>query len=225
MMDGGGGSDDEREINRLIKSIDDNGRMTIDLVQILRIALQQHLDQMEGGGRRQQQMDISMSDDENIQQQQQQDFDLLSVSEEDAAEDDSSEEEEWDEREITAARWQQILRDPAQYVEFIYRNRRFKLKPIGTIEPVAKRIHEGRNGALYYYKTRGPNEERLTRDKWTKIYLKPYQVRQCRDGRSIRGTGLAGNIVGIGGPCANQPAVPRIRAQREPKQVAQQRNG
>lgn len=170
----------EEEIAPLVAGLDEAGRVTLDLAEMLRDAQEDYLARREAG----------------------------------------RPDEEWDETRITGERWAQILRNPAAHIEFIYQNRRFKLKPIGTMEPVPKRVREGPNGSLYYYKTRSPNEERLPRAQWTKIYLKPYQVRQCLMGQSDRSEGLAGFV---GGVCANQPANPRQHAAREPRKTSRQR--
>jgi hypothetical protein len=110
----------------------------------------------------------------------------------------------FDAKKITAEREQEIRDNPWQYIEFVYQNRRFKLKPIGTIEPVPKRIYFGSSGAPYYYKTRDADGKPLSMAKWTKVYLKRYQKRQCFQGRSARGTGLAGYI-DVDGECLNVP--------------------
>lgn len=67
---------------------------------------------------------------------------------------------------------------------------------MGTIEPVPKRIHTGRNGARYYYKDRDDTGALLPMGKWTKVYLKGYQKQQCTSGRSKRAVGLAGYVQG-----------------------------
>lgn len=117
---------------------------------------------------------------------------------------------------ISRARAREIQTNPEEFIEFIYQNRRFKLKPIGTIEPVPKRIYFGINGAPYYYKTRGPNGEKLGLGKQTKIYLKNYQKRQCFSGLSDRTRGLAG-YMDVNGACLNQPARGRYTAARTSK--------
>lgn len=70
----------------------------------------------------------------------------------------------YDDRVIDQERYDQILANPAEYIQFVFHNRRFKLIPNGTIEPVPKTIVRGENGALYYWKTHGkPLSVRLRR--------------------------------------------------------------
>jgi hypothetical protein len=121
----------------------------------------------------------------------------------------------YNERTISAEREAEIMANPMEYIEFVFENRRFRLKPIGTIEPVPKRIYRGSNGGYYYYKTHDENGNRI--NSTVPIYLKKYQRRQCIFGASERAIGLAGYVDLDDDTCFNQPDPARRKAARQPK--------
>lgn len=251
----------EAAINTLIREVGKNGKLTLDLAQIVRealekIQLERPADSSGGGGD-----DEELLMDDNIVFEPLDDDEAgieieieqvevasdgetpevkrkktkVSISADEPSDGSSDAEEEqyrgpeygiqgwgrapvprFDKRGITREREREIRQNPLEFIEFVYQNRRFKLKPIGTIEPVPKRIYFGRNGAPYYYKTRGPHGEKLNIGDWTKIYLKDYQKKQCFRGRSDRSVGLAG-YVDVNGECLNRPPGGRTEAARPSK--------
>lgn len=201
----------------LIASVSEEGRITLNLAEVLRRAI----DEQRQGGRQQEEAPL-----EDRRRPRDEDFyDAPSFDrrqrprvEEDAEPLSSEESDERDEQDVLndPALYQAILNDPNAHVQFIYRNRLYRLKPIGTIAPIPKRIYESENGALYYWKTRNDNAERLPEAMWKKVYLKQYQRQQCLAGLSERAMGLAG-YVDVDGECVNQPRGGRMHAARPPR--------
>ena len=86
-----------------------------------------------------------------------------------------------------------VMARPEEHVELRVGQRRFRLIPVGTISAQPKKILRGPNGALYYIKSWDQNGVTLPRHRWSKVYLKKYQRKQCVHGKSARTWGLAGN--------------------------------
>lgn len=179
-------------MENLISKVDEDGKMVLDLTKLLRLVLVQKL-----------QANTASTASPGS-------------SETSSASSSSSggPGSDFDPNRIDLQRWREIMRDPEQYIEFVYQNRRYKLKPTGTIEPVPKRIIRGEKGALFYWKDRDESGNELPMGARTKIYLKRYQKQQCSRGNSDRAQGLAGFVDGR----CSAPQVPRRRrAAREPK--------
>lgn len=206
------------EEQELIQSVTREGIVTLNLAEVLHRAIEEQnrerrlssegeeppLRRRRVGGEDQ---DIGSASDESLS--------TGGLSDDDEDEDDDA---AWDEANVLAnpVLHQAILANPALHVEFIYRNRRYRLKPIGTIEPIPKRIYEGENGGMYYWKTRDANGNRVPQAQWTRVYLKDYQRQQCLTGVSARTLGLAG-YVDVDGECVNQPPGGRMHAARPPR--------
>ena len=231
----------EKEIESLVREVDKNGKITLDLAQILKEAVKRRFAPPSDDDDDFFDADVEfipISDDDGDSQSDGSTPEIRrkkSKHSSDSGESSSAEEEEeffgrdygvdgwgnpplptFTKNKMSKERAREIRTNPTEFIEFVYQNRRFKLKPIGTIEPVPKRIFFGNNGAPYYYKTRGPNGEKLSMGKQTRIYLKKYQKQQCFLGRSKRSRGLAGYI-DINDACLNQPKNGRMKATRTSK--------
>jgi len=222
----------DAEIDALIQEVGRNGKLTLDLAKVVRQALNDM--SMSSMSSEDLSEAPAFEDDDQVEFVEISEVEMSSdgdtvdakkrkvtVGSDDDDDDDAESEEyqgpdygiqgwgrpprpRFNQNTISRERRREIRQNPLEFVEFMYQNRRFKLKPIGTIEPVPKRIYFGRSGAPYYYKTRGPHGEKLNIGQWTKVYLKQYQKDQCFRGQSERATGLAG-YVDIDGACLVRP--------------------
>jgi len=219
----------EQEINALIEEVARNGKLTLDLSKIVKEALRNLQPPSEESGGDEPDFDddeveyveVEVSSSTGGETPEIKRKKVKVTKSVDSSDEEAESEEymgpaygiqgwgrpprpQFDQGKISRQRRREIQQNPLEFIEFMYENRRFKLKPIGTIEPVPKRIYFGRSGAPYYYKTRGPHGEKLNIAQWTKVYLKKYQKDQCFSGSSERATGLAG-YVDINGECLNRP--------------------
>jgi hypothetical protein len=220
----------EDDIEALIEEVDRNGKLTLNLTQIVKRSLERI--QLQRVDLQEVELEEISDDDEGAPSTEEDERPLkrrAGRADSDAVEEEHRGREygiegwgsaplpQFDKRRITPERKQEIRNNPWDFIEFVYQNRRFKLKPIGTIEPVPKRIYFGPSGAPYYYKTRGPHGEKLELGDCTKVYLKKYQKQQCFQGRSNRSKGLAGYI-DVNGECLKRPPPDgRITATRPSK--------
>lgn len=227
----------EKEIQSLIQAVAAKGQLTLNLVNILKDALAESPPPSPGP---EQGPESGLGDGGDIFTDSDAEGDIVDSRSFSGDDDDGDEASEastenpqyfdspdsvwgrpprpqFDKQRISNQREAEIRADPLQFVEFIWQNRRFKLKPIGTMDPVPKKVYIGPSGGLYYKKTHGPDGSRLPMSQWTNVYLKDYQRRQCLRGRSRRTRGgLAGYVDGA---CLNQPDRKRTEAARPPKQT------
>lgn len=219
----------------VISTLDERGRVVVDLANALQEALirdrqRRRISGQGGGGG--QGGDGSQERDSDQEMESETDVETDTYVDEDSdqitsrAQERDSDEGAWrrpppdaNEMAMTQAQIEEILRDPASHFEFVMQNRRFKLIPIGTIEPVAKEILEGPNGGLYYMKKWDKFGNPLPWYQWTRVDLKKYQKQQCIAGHSSRSRGLAGFVQG---QCLDQPK--RRHASREPQELKKRRN-
>lgn len=192
------------EEQELIESVTREGIVTLNLAEVLHRAIEERRLRVD--------VDVDLGGAEPPFRRQRVDDEGDGLESSEASDDD------WDEANVRAdpQLYQDILNNPDLHVEFIYRNRRYLLKPIGTVAPVPKRVYEGENGGMYYWKTRDGDGNRLPSALWTRVYLKDYQRRQCMTGASTRTLGLAG-YVEVDGECFNQPPGGRMHAARPPR--------
>lgn len=185
-----------RDTDALIREVTDSGRVVLDLTQVLQNAINSlPRERAPRGGARQ---GVGGGDIVSW---------IMSAW-------NPPPRDDLDEFRISDERKEAILANPDLYTEFIFANRRYRMIPIGTIEPVAKVIERGPTGAYFYMKKWDAAGDPLPEEEWTKVYLKDYQQRQCITGRGPRTRGLAGYVEG---ECDGQPQEPRRRAAREPK--------
>jgi hypothetical protein len=211
----------DEEIDNLIRNVNDRGRLVVDLSALVESEIDQLRDRASSFSN-----EGSRSNEEGSRSER------STESEEDAARVRNLPRSRYgvdgfgkppsryyDVNRISQQRLDEIMANPPEYMEFVYQNRRFKLVPIGTIDPVPKAVHMSSRGSLYYYKTRDSAGNTLPMSRWTKVYLKNDQRRQCLFGGSTRtgGMGLAGLMNGNDGVCLNQPDVLRRRAARPPR--------
>lgn len=236
----------EDDVDALIEEVNRKGKLTIDLAELIKTSLQplsrelrelrRQASSEEGGDfyfptPMEESEDEEMSTVEDVRtgrgrEEWSDEYEISEASEEGRRARDygvqgwgRGPDAKYDKNRISLEREREIRRNPLEFVEFVYQNRTFKLKPVGTIEPVPKRIFAGRNGSLYYYKTRDEHSQELDMGNWTKIYLKDYQKKQCLTGRSERSVGLAGYI-DVSGTCLDRQGRggrSRITAARQSK--------
>lgn len=191
------------DIDRIIRNVNERGRLVLDLSQVV----EDQIDRLRG--RERGDTDTEEGDD-GVRRFPRSPYGVEGYG--------RSASPMYNEETISEERLQEIMNNPPEYIEFVYQNRRFKLVPVGTIDPVPKDIHQSSRGSLYYYKTRDSAGNRLPMSEWTKVYLKRDQRQQCLLGGSQRtqGMGLAGLLPG-NNVCMNQPEQPRRRAARPPR--------
>lgn len=197
------------EVDQLVARVNEKGRLVLDLSDVI----QQQVNLLKQAQQRQN--NLSGTDEEE-EQEERRPFPRNRFGVDGYGRPPSR---YFDAERIDDERMQQIVNNPVEYIEFVYQNRRFKLTPIGTIEPVPKIVRESDNGSLYYYKTRDSSGNVLPPHKWTKVYLKRHQIQQCLNGGSTRtaGMGLAGLVPGET-VCRLQPEERRRTAARQPRQ-------